>query len=62
MAFKKYNDPDELKSKYVHERRDKHEEMEKRDNDLDNHNSMRTNNMDQLTKFWDGIINKMMHR
>lgn len=62
MAFKKYNNPEELKSKYVHERRDKLEEMEKRDNNLDNHNSMRTNNMDQLTKFWDGIINKMMHR
>ena len=62
MPFKKYNDPDEMKSKYVHEPRDKKEEMDKRDAELDNRNSMRTGSMDQLSKFWDSLINKIMKR
>lgn len=62
MAFKKYNNPDEMKSKYVHEKRDSQEEMQKREADMDNRNTMGTNGMDQLSKFWDSIVNKMMNR
>ena len=62
MAFKKYNDPEEMKSKYVHERRDNQEELRKREAGMDNRNNMGTNNMDQLSKFWDNLVDRIMNR
>ncbi len=62
MPFVKYTDPDEKKSKYVHERRDTHEEIRERMNDLNNRGNMRSFDMDQISKVWDSIINRIMGR
>lgn len=62
MAFVKYTDPDDKKSKYVHERRDIQEETNDRMKDLNNRGNMRSFDMDQISKVWDSIINKIMGR
>ena len=60
MPFKKYNNPDELKSKYVHEHRDNYDEAQKRYGEYNNRNFLRTFDMDQISKVWDSIIEKRL--
>ena len=62
MPFKKYNNPDELKSKYVHEPREKHEALHVRLDEFNNDDAMKTQGLDQISKIWDSIIDTVMGR
>jgi hypothetical protein len=59
---KKQKQPEEMKSKYVHDKRDSVEKLEERLKDSDNQNFMKTFDMDNLSKMWDNIINFRMKK